>query len=270
MSLTFGSAACIGVLAIAAAMSSPPTVTSRWKDRPIQVDGRIDEWPELVSFEQGVAVAAFNDETELFVGVATSDAQRRRQLLAAGMIVWLDPKGGKKQSFGIRIPGAGLSRSTGPVGGPPSSDRPDEGTGALNRQMPQPEFTYVEILGPGKDDRRRIELSAESDIAAAGQIDNGTLFFEIKIPLGAATGSRPHSLTMALDRPLGLGLETPRLESPQRGQRGGQGGLGEMGRRGGGGASGGRGGGMRARSPEQRELKLWTTVTFARSPGAGR
>jgi hypothetical protein len=136
--------------------------------------------------------------------------------------------------------------------------------------MPQPEFTYVEILGPGKDDRRRIELSAESDIAAAGQIDNGTLFFEIKIPLGAATGSRPHSLTMALDRPLGLGLETPRLESPQRGQRGGQGGLGEMGRRGGGGASGGRGGGMRARSPEQRELKLWTTVTFARSPGAGR
>ena len=272
MSLTIGSFVWTCVLAIATAMSVPSTVTSRWKHQPIQIDGRIDEWPELVSFEQGVSVAAANDESDLFIAVASSDAQRRRQLLATGLIVWLDAKGGKKRTFGIRIPGAGLSGVAGAVGSRP--EPVNEGTPVVHREMGQPEFTYLEILGPGKDDRRRIELSAESELAAAGHTESGTLLYEIKVPLGVATRARPHSLSVPVDRPLGFGLETPRLVEPQRGQRNGQGGMGGaggMGRgRGGSGTPGARGGAMRPRNPALPELKLWTTVALARVPGDGR
>lgn len=272
MSLTLGRFAWTCLFAIATAVAVPSGVTSRWKDQPIQIDGRIDEWRELVSLKHGVSVAAANDESDLFIAVASSDAQRRRHLLATGLIVWLDAKGGKKRTFGIRIPGAGLSAVAGAIGSRPESL--DEGTPVVHREMPQPEFTYLEILGPGKDDRSRVQLSAESDLAAAGRIASGTLLYEIMVPLGMATRARPHSLSVPLDRTLGFGLETPRLEEPQRGQQNGQrglGGAGGMGRgRGGSETPGARGGAMRPVNPALSELKLWTTVALARLPGDGR
>jgi hypothetical protein len=169
--------------------------------------------------------------------------------------------------FGIRIPGSAFGRlGSGGLQGP----RP----GGRNRGAPpQPEFTpvtYFELLGPGKDDRRRIEVAAETGIEVAGSLREGVLSFEIKVPL-AAGQSYLNSLSASAGQTLGLGLESPELERPEGGPRGGRpGGIGG-GRPGGMGGGRGRGpGGMggpaRTVGPGRLQIKQldrWTTLALA-------
>ena len=236
------------VVALCLTVSAAPALTSRWKtpDKEIKIDGLIDDWSELLAFDEKIAVAAANDDRHLYLAITARDLQRRRQLLATGVIVWLDAKGGKKKSWGIRIPGSGF--------------RPGEPV--------QPDVTYVELLGPGKDDRRRIDLTAQSLIAAGAALETDTLLYELKVPIAGSTDA----FTPTPRRPVGLGIQTPKLERPGSGQRQGGRGMGGrgggMGGRGGGrGGAGGQGGGMRGGGPEAMgQLKLWTTLTLAQAP----
>jgi hypothetical protein len=258
-----------------AALLAAPGVASRWKDaeRQVAIDGRMSEWSELISYEQRVSVAAFNDAQHLYLAIAASDLARRRQLLAAGLIVWLDATGGKKETFGIRIPGAALQLAEGEER--PGRGRTRESGGAQRLELLQPDFTYVELLGPGRDDRRRIELSAATGLDAAARVEDGTLLYELKIPVATAAGALRYAL-VTRGRSLGLGLRTPKIESPGAGQRAGGlggigGGMGGGGRRTGRGGGGvGRGGGARTGAMRARDqlddLKLWTTLTLARLP----
>lgn len=255
------------VVAVGVTVSAAPALTSRWKtpDKAIKIDGLIDDWSELLAFDEKIAVAAANDDQNLYLAITARDLQRRRQLLAAGVIVWLDAKGGKKESWGIRIPGSGFRRPAGVGPGAGANGDPD----IQRRDEPaQPELTYVELLGPGKDDRRRIELSAQSMIGAGAALETDILLYELKIPIAGSTDA----FTPAPGRPVGLGIHTPKLERPERGQRQGGGGMGGrgggMGGRGGGRVgAGGQGGGMRGGGPEAMgQLKLWTKLTLALAP----
>ena len=141
-----------------------------------------------------------------------------------------------------------------------------DGRSSQPPEPPQPTITYIELLGPGKDDRRRLDLSPESEITVAAAVNEGTLLYEFRLPLAAASAAQP-GIGAKMDRPVGLGLQTPKLEVPQGGVqsggggRGGRGGFGRGGRGGGGFGDGG----MRGRGPMQmKELKLWTTLALAR------
>ncbi|MEO5898026.1 MAG: hypothetical protein ABIS06_20250 [Vicinamibacterales bacterium] len=236
------------VIIASAWLSASQPIASRWRDKDIAVDGTISEWTELTSFDEGISVAAFNDGRDLYLAVASSDAQRRRQLATAGLVVWLDPGGGKKEVFGVRIPGAAMSL---------------------------PAITYIELWGPGKNDKRRIELSADTGIKIGTALDQGTLAYELKIPLSSPASAQPYGIQASADHPIGLGLRTPKLERLSTGGRdGGMGGMG--GRRGGGGMAGGRRGGVGGRTgggggrtgagggAQVKDLKLWTILTLAR------
>ena len=257
------------VLGAAAVMAAQP-IMSRWKTGDVTVDGMIADWPELTSFPEGISVAASNDDRNLYLAIAASDPQRRRQLLGGGLIVWVDPGGGHKQTYGIRVPGAGFERAEGRRPLPP-----EEGAeSAAPREPRQPDITYIEVLGPGKDDRRRLELSAETGIEAAAHVENGTLGLEVKIPLAAAPSTYAHALNASPGAVVGLGLQTPKPERteteggshagrPGMGGghgRGGMGGMGGGGRGGGGHRGGGAGEGGAAPA---KEMKLWTTVALA-------
>jgi uncharacterized membrane protein YgcG len=248
------------VIGVCVPLFATQQITSRWKDKEITVDGLIAEWTELMFVDGGISVAAFNDDRELYLAVATSDPQRRRQFLASGLLVWLDVQGGKKERFGVRLPGNGLQRPDGPPAEFPG-DSPD----AQPRDIPQPNITYVELLGPGKEEKRRVELAGESGIAAGAKVEEGTLLYELKIPLHGGIGAQLYAHGARMDRPVGLGLQTPKLEQRER-AAGGMGGFGGSTGRGGfgGGRRGGGGGGMRGRGEGMEELKLWTTLTLAR------
>ena len=250
------------VVAVCVTVSAAPALISRWKtpDKEIKIDGLISDWSELLAFDENIAVAAANDDQNLYLAITARDLLRRRQLLATGVIVWLDAKGGKKESWGIRIPGSGFRRPGAGANGDPDLQRP--GAPA------QPELTYVELLGPGKDDRRRIELSAQPTIAAGSALETDVLLYELKIPIAGSTDA----FIPTPGRPVGLGIHTPKLERPESGQRQGGRGMGGsgggMGGRGGGrGGPGGQGGAMRGGGPEAMgQLKVWTKLTLAQAP----
>jgi len=261
------------VMSVGAWMAAAPAVASRWKDRDIRIDATIADWPELTGVARNISVGAANDSLDLYLAIATSDPQQRRQLAITGLTLWLDPAGGRKETYGIRIPGAGLPSRPGRAGGPRPGAAGHEGA-SQPPDVPFQKITHVELLGPGKDDQRRLELAAVTAIAVAGDVANGTLAYEFRLPLARLAGESPYGIGATPDRPLGLGLRTPKLERPQMEPPGG--GFGGAGRgfvggsEGRGGFGGGRGGddmeGIRGADPMQaiKELKVWTTVTLAR------
>ena len=213
-------------------------------------------------------MGAINDDRFLYLTIMATDQLRRRQFATEGLIVWLDGSGKKQQSFGILIPG---SRLPGPR--PPARSAPQQAVA----DIPAPVVTYFELLGPKRDDRRRIAISADSPITVAAGSREGTLVYELRIPLARAP-DRPDAIGTEPGRTIGFGLETPKVERPagpeggpdSAGGRRGGGGGGARGGMGRGGFGGGRGGpGDAGQGPDRspaKPLKVWTTMELAPLP----
>lgn len=247
-----------GMVTVAAA-----GLVSHWKDREYRIDGAIDEWPVLETIGEDLSIAAANDDRELYLAIATSDPQRRRQLMLTGLVIWLDPDGGRKQTYGIRLAGAGLQPGErgGRFGRPPAERRDGQPP-----DIAPPPLTSIELLGPKKDEGRRLELAAVPEIGAAVGSHEGTLLYELRLPL-SRSGNQSYGIGVRMDRPLGVGLETPKLERREDDGGRGRGGFGGGGGRGAGGGfgRGGDRGGMRGRGgmTQMKDVKVWTTLTLA-------
>src|SRR5262249_17471523 len=144
--------------------------------------GLVKEWPILTPLGDGMSVAASNDASNLYLAIVTSDIDRLRQIGTAGVVVWLDAGGGTKQAFGIHVPGIGAAgvqrfgRYADPRGG---GDPGGADADVPSRERPQQKVTWIELLGSGKNDNRRIELAAEDTIEAAAGMNDGTLLVEL-------------------------------------------------------------------------------------------
>src|SRR5262249_38735361 len=156
------------------------------------------------------------------------------EMQTGGFTVWLDVKGGKGKTYGVVVPGTSS----------PERARVDDPAASrdASRENSLPPLTYVDLLGPGKDDRRLVELAATTDVAAAGGQHEGTLLYERKLPLSVM----PSSLGFGAEpgRKVGLGLQVSMGHAP--GSHEGRPGGGGFGRGGGGGGAGGAGGFGRA------------------------
>ncbi|OFW21687.1 MAG: hypothetical protein A3G21_14940 [Acidobacteria bacterium RIFCSPLOWO2_12_FULL_66_21] len=285
----------LAVCATSAALqagSKKPRLESRWRDRAIAIDGDSVDWPgPLVPFDDKHAMTfgAANDGEFLYVAVIAGDQTARMQIVREGLVIWFDPDGKDKKRFGIKFPiGAGFTggagyggfggRGRGRGGDPgerqrPTGDDPDqEPGGGAPRLEPA---NRLEVLGPGNDDVRSYMRDRapgiEAQIAQAG----GTLVYELKVPL-AVTSDFPYAIGAKPGAAIGIGLETPKRETPGRsGSFGGPGGIdgGGIGGRGGfgrprGGGMGGGGG--RGRSGAQRAdfnmpkpIKAWAVLQLA-------
>jgi hypothetical protein len=231
----------VAVLADVTASSGP--LISRILSADAVVDGRSPEWPTLDFVTKQVAVGVANGPDLLHIAVATSDPDVRQRMMSAGVILYLDRTGGKKQTFGIRVPALG---------------RPLPGLGPAT-----PRLTYVEVLGPGKDQRRLVEQDTTSWIRAAVGNQEGTLFLEFAIPLVTEETGRDGLVLGVRQSVIGLGLITP--DPPRNAAAPGEGRV-AGGRIGGGGGRGGPpGGGMPppGRPDVGKAVKSWTTVALA-------
>ena len=128
----------------------------------------------------------------------------------------------------VRGPAAGR---TGQEGGPAGPKGPAVGT-----------ITSIEVLGPGKDDKRRLELAYARTIGldVAARLAEGVLVYELRVPL-SATEAQPYGVKSVPGATIGLGIESAKLQPP--GGREGEGGRSGMGGRPPGGGGGGTGGG---------------------------
>ena len=261
----------IAMVAIVPALLAPlgasekPRFESHRRDGAITIDGKYGDWGgHLEPFgKEPVSIQFLDDGEFLYMRLSASDPVARMEIGRLGLTVWFDPAGGTKKRFGIRYPvfEEGFERDRGGRGAGSSGspgDREEE-PGAPDR---------VDVLGPGKDDARSLTREHLQGIEVAIHQEQGTLQYELKVPL-AKTAGHPYALEATADTPIGVGIETARAgqRSSSEGRRGGFGG-GGMGGRGGGGM-GGRGGGMgreggREGFQQPKPLKSWGVVVLSR------
>jgi hypothetical protein len=230
---------------------------------------------------------------------------------AAGFTVWFDPAGKEKKAFGITVPatmkGQGM-RGRGPGGPQEQGGQPPRGQSGAPAEAGQEgreggpggqgvpaisAITSIEVAGPSKDDRRRLELAYARTIGldVAARVAEGVLVYELRVPL-AVSEAQPYGVRSVPGATIGVGIETNQLPRPEgRGEEGGRGrggmgggppgGGGGMGGGGGGGGMGGGSGmgggapgGMGGGPPEggrgdmrdMKPIKAWSVVRLATPP----
>jgi hypothetical protein len=241
----------LAAAAINSGCSSTFELTSRWTNHELKIDGSNAEWKDATTLLAGpqVMVGIKNDKENLYLCMETSNTMTQVQMLALGTTVWFDVKGEKNKSFGIQFPVSGLLQGR----RFPTQQNPDE----LKRliEVAQRQF---EVVGPGEGERHRIADKQDKGIDVhLGYVD-GTLTYELKIPLHKSAG---HAYALEADplKPILIGLETGEYSDAMRAQMSGPGRAsassgGGRGGRGGGGGSGNFG----ADAPEP--LKHWVIV----------
>jgi hypothetical protein len=271
-------------------------VASNWSDFPVVIDGRVDEWSSSLSpmKDMPVLLGMRNDQEYLYLSLASSDRDFRRQMMGAGMTIWFEPQGGDK--IGIHYPlgmsGVGMWPGTGfgqpggempPEGTPLDAGPPEPGMGSAKNENLPDVLKELEILGPGKDDVDRIPVLQVHGIEVKIGLSEQTVLYELKIPL-KKTQNHAYVLVSDFGSKVDVSFETGKLTrfaggpggmGPRPGGMGPPGGGGEGGGppagglpdRGGmgGGRRGGRGGegGPGGESAEPKQFKLKTEVTLA-------
>jgi len=233
------------------ATAAPPGITSVWLTQPVAIDGVTSEWPKLEPLLRGPEIGVANDDEFLYLAVSTTD-DAIRSLLATGLIVWLDPNGAKATTFGVWVPGIVLRALPGGNPPPPIESSP---TGITTRTL-----DHFDLLGPGKSQRRLVDLTPAMGIQLASAVQENTLMYELKIPL-AKTTERTYAAGTGPGRTIGLGIATPEAPKDRNGRReplvGGTGTIGGNPYHGGGFAP------FRERPENVKPLDVWTTVKLA-------
>lgn len=237
-------------------------LNSNWRDREITVDGKNADWLGAMLFfeEDNISVGLLNDENFFYICLIAEDQFIRTQMMRQGFTLWFDPDGGKEKTFGIKYP-LGMQANG-------RSMRRDEQSMERSRQAPRRRMIELEILGPGKDEVKKMPIAEAKGIDIIVEFSSGMLVYELKVPL-IQSEQHPYAIGAEAGSSVGIGLEMPKMEkSDMRGQMsGGRGGGGPSGgMRGGAGGRGMPGGG---RSPQKRQpLKIWAVVQLASNNSA--
>lgn len=257
--------------------------SSHWSSGEITIDGDATEWKDRLTYyeKQDLSLAMANDGKYLYVCLVVESPETKRKLMGMGTVLWLDSSGGKKKEFGIRYP-------LGMRGGEQRTTRQQarDEDGSFDRGKARKAFdsslTDLEILGPEKEDRKRLILAEVPGIEAKIFSDRESMVYELKVPL-AKSETTPYAIGSAVGAEIGVGIVTPTRKQGQRqGRRGGPGGRGggpgsgggkgggssyggnSGGSYGGGGRGGsGRGGGGGQRSQMPKPVKLWLQVNLS-------
>jgi len=233
---------------------------SHWNEHKIVVDGQNKEWDITYLIDDNKLVIGFvNDSSFVYLLLATNDRGLAMSMMRS-LTVWFDPKGGTDHTFGIRYPLGGMFARGSRSGEGEEADvsTPVERAGSGS--------TELEILGPGKDDRHRMQILETGGIQASVSHGGNSFVYELRVPFSA---TYPFSIKSTLGSTIALGLETSQTSMPKReqsdgerregGEEGGEGGFGGGGMRGGGrGGRGGRGGYGGSGAAEQ--LDIWMKV----------
>jgi hypothetical protein len=236
-------------------------VESRWVDGEIVLDGIPDEWksPKTYIESPNIVLGAMNDDTYLYIAMATPVRSIAARILGQGLIVWFEPKGRGDRKFGVRCP-MGMQDFK-PIRG--SAEDP-----ARIRELLRDAETRLEIIGPSDDDTAILLNDGSHGVKVAMGYRDGNFGYELRVPLAIA-GERDYGIGGDTGRPIRVGFETPEMNleamgesMPARRPPGkdiGDGWGGGMGRGGidGDMMRGGRPGGT------LEAIKVWTSITLA-------
>lgn len=244
---------------------------SNWRDREITIDGINSEWKNtLIYIEKAeVLVGLLNDETFLYACVLAESPFLRAQIMRQGFTMWFDPAGENKKAFGIRFPigreekfkKETIGEEREPfLGEPPmGEEEPDQ---EKMEEIYKKSLTELEILGPGKNDSKRMPVADAKGVEISLVPSSGMLVYELKVPL-VQSDQHPYAIGAQPGKIIGVMLESPKIDMGRgmRGMGGGMPGGGMWPQRGRMPGGGGFGGGMMSELP--KDLKLWVKVQLS-------
>ena len=186
-----------------------------------------------------LSMAVKNDGQYLYLALVTSDTPTALHVLNQGLTVWFDVEGGSRKRFGIQYP---IGRATG-TGRDPQGEQPTDPEAMWTRRLAEDRLLRAELLGPGKEDIKSLVLDMSQPIRAMLGHSQGTLIYELAIPLARPANSS-EGLGVGPGAVIGIGIETPERKATPAAGRGGYGGRegGDAGGHGGFGGFGGYGG----------------------------
>jgi hypothetical protein len=261
-------------------------LVSTWCESEVTVDGLDTEWEGAMAYldDPGVAIGLLNDAEYLYLCLATVDSRVVRQVVGSGLTVWFDPQGGKKEVFGINFPVVMDPSSMSKPGENRSMSEPGEGGPDPERirQMLEKSAYEMIIMGPEKNQSRRMPVAGSQQVKVMLSYHGGKLIYELRVPLRRDL-ERPDAIGLQDDDTIGLGFETAEIDreamkermknrmgssGPPAGDGMGGGGMRGGGMRGGGmrGGRGPGGGDSGGELPEQ--LQLWAKVLLASAESA--
>ncbi len=222
---------------------------STYQDPPLKIDGSSSDWTTTLdsknnnSYSYGIS----NDNENLYIRININDPSIQKKMMLAGLTVWIDTTGKKKENFGItcpiqKIPSSKMDRNS---RGIPKWD---------NNQILDAEFIgFQKSIETHYITNNPYEIDVSID-----QDEFKSLYYEMKIPFKSIY-SNCSNISL---KTLSIGLETGALKIPSQGissqpismTGGGKGGGG--GRGGGGRGGGGRGGGSGGRAGEMSGNKM--------------
>ncbi|MCJ7580929.1 MAG: hypothetical protein MUP98_10395, partial [Candidatus Aminicenantes bacterium] len=131
-------------------------ILSQWRDKNIVVDGESGDWLDALTYveEFNISLGMANDSEFLYICAVVENPLVRMRVMRQGLTVWFDPNGGRDKTLGIRFPLGSL-----------------ESEGLL------------EILGPNREDVRRINKNDAKGVNVAMGVSSGLLVYELKVPL---------------------------------------------------------------------------------------
>jgi hypothetical protein len=185
---------------------------SHWPDQTVVVDGKNSEWDRTYLIDDNKLVIGFvNDSSFVYLLLATNDRPLAMSM-RRGLTVWFDVHGGDDKTFGIHYPMGGMiSRE-----GHSSEGEKDELVFDPADQLTNPP-TELEILGPGKEDRHRMQIMETGGILAKFSLSGNSFIYEMRVPL-AQGDQYPFAIHSNVGSVIGLGLETSQGRSERKGE----------------------------------------------------
>lgn len=198
------------VLLLAGACGGPPTLQRGSTSAPPTVDGALSEWGGSLSYvhDEPVSMSVRPTDSLLYVALATQDQRLIRSVAKNGLIVWVDPSGGKARRYGVQFPLGFRAQQAGRRGSP-SADSDRTGPPGPSRRSSTFDQLALEELDVIRHDSVRVRIPAQfsSGVRAQATIDPGTFVYELAIPTAAGTASAQHGLRAALGPTVGIGLQ---------------------------------------------------------------
>ncbi len=201
-------------LAGAIAYAATPERASTWRDRDIRIDGSDEEWLglQLPVKKERFSLGIVNDGQWLYICLPTKDVGTKALIANAGIVVWLDPAGGKKRRFGVHFPvpnppePRGMRRGVVRGGGEGAPAPPPEGE-------PVPGQDVVGVLGPGKNDARLVPINEAAGIEARVAVHGDLMVYELRVPLKRSP-EHPYAPDVQPGQTVRLEIQTAPLRGP--------------------------------------------------------
>jgi hypothetical protein len=270
------------------------TIHCLWEPKPVNIDGKPEEWPEIFNYYDGNTKLQFafaSDTGNMYVALKITDDQTQMRLFNGGLGVWIDPKGKRKETMGVsfplkgdRVQGSGENGKHKKQGSLEDIDPRAVKSDAL--RLKQNAFltqTTLRVKGFAGLPEQVLPLKNDFGINVGFNWDSlNTLTIEYRFPLQLVLG-HPFTATDTL-KPISVAfiepsVESPKLEnreedntitgpsnqnnmnrgigaSPYGGMNNGMGGMGRNSM----GAGGGNHAPMQQLDPAKQEQKLWSKV----------